>query len=818
MRAGFFLQMSCMATLLHGSVAIAHHIPLSPSEQYWIASKPVVYFSIHERHAPYLNHVSENGQVGVYQSLLDQLSQQTQQSYRPVWRTSDADLPNLLRHRTIDFVIDPPPASKKMGVPGIWSKPVFWGHEVIITREETPLGDAVIQHKMAFFSDRSTESTSPSAHALFNALLQCEFDAVVIPIRLAQYLIQAQYKPQLKLNGLYGREPFAHTWFISVHAKPLNSILEKTLHQLDPLTSRALFSVPGFGFGQSDDVERLDLDFLHQHHAPWKRHLLFGVLVAIALGAFGWIVCLQRHRKQQALHQEALVLQKEHAERANHAKSTFLAEMSHEIRTPMNAILGVQELLLKSTRLPESEKPLLQSAHASAESLLGMLNQVLDLSKIEAGKVKLSPEPCCLKTLIDEINAAFSIFAANRQLKMHTHVDPRLAEVLMVDCLRLRQVLQNLLSNAIKFTHTGSIHFSVQILADDHAGQLIEFRIIDTGIGMHPSDIAIALQPFEQVRAQQNQHATDAMPGTGLGLTITNHFIQSMDSRLYFDSEPGMGSNVYFAAAFPRTTQIASNRLITETGAQCAQRIEHHGQQVAALVVEDHPASRQVLSLQLEALGAKVTVCENATQALVLLRKHHFDVLFTDHSMPGMQGVDLVKAIRASGQEDLIIIGVTADIYALEIRHQLLASGMNAVLIKPLNLAILENELVRYFTVASGGESHEEEDLIAFPQLGKLSQDQHQIGRLILHEIMEVHHQSIAELNRNALSESDFESMVHRIKGGALLMNGVHFASRLDELAANQRLPLQERIPQLKNLLFKQNTVIDAFLNRTSFE
>ena len=818
MRPGFFLQMSCMATLLHGGVAIAHHIPLSPSEQHWIASKPVVYFSIHERHAPYLNHVSENGQVGVYQSLLDQLTQQTQQSFRPVWRTSDADLPNLLRHRTIDFVIDPPPTSKKMSAPGIWSKPVFWGHEVVVTREETPLGHAVIQHKMAFFGDRSTESTYPSANALFNALLQCEFDAVVIPIRLAQYLIQTQHKPQLKLNGLYGREPFAHTWFIGLHAKSLNSILEKTLHQLDPLTSRALFSVPGFGFGQSDTVERLDLDFLHQHHAPWKRHLLFGVLVAIALGAFGWILCLQRHRKQQALHQEALVLQKEHAERANHAKSTFLAEMSHEIRTPMNAILGVQELLLKSTRLPESEKPLLQSAHASAESLLGMLNQVLDLSKIEAGKLKLSPEPSCLKTLIDEINAAFSIFAANRQLKMHTHVDPRLAEVLMVDCLRLRQVLQNLLSNAIKFTHTGSIHFSVQILADDHAGQLIEFRIIDTGIGMNPSDIAIALQPFEQVRAQQNHHAIDAMPGTGLGLTITNHFIQSMDSRLYFDSEPGMGSNVYFAAAFPRTTQIASNRLITETGAHCVQRIEHHGLQVAALVVEDHPASRQVLSLQLEALGAKVAVCENADQALVLLRKHHFDVLFTDHSMPGMQGVDLVKAIRASGQEELIIIGVTADIYALEIRHQLLASGMNAVLIKPLNLAILENELARYFTVASVEESQEEEDVIAFPQLGNLSQDQHQIGRLILHEIMEVHHQSIAELNRKALSESDFESMVHRIKGGALLMNGVHFASRLDELAADQRLPLQERILQLKSLLFKQNTVIDAFLNRTSFE
>ena len=189
MQPSFFLKISCMAALLHGGVAIAHHIPLSPSEQHWIASKPVVYFSIHERHAPYLNHVGEDGQVGVYQSLLHQLSQQTQQSYRPVWRTSDADLPHLLRQRTIDFVIDPPPTSKKISAPGIWSKPVFWGHEVVVTREETPLGDAAVQHKMAFFSNGVGDAQFPSANALFNALLQCEFDAVVIPIRLAQYLI-----------------------------------------------------------------------------------------------------------------------------------------------------------------------------------------------------------------------------------------------------------------------------------------------------------------------------------------------------------------------------------------------------------------------------------------------------------------------------------------------------------------------------------------------------------------------------------------------------------------------------------------------------
>jgi two-component system sensor histidine kinase EvgS len=446
-----------------------------------------------------------------------------------------------------------------------------------------------------------------------------------------------------------------------------------------------------------------------------------------------------------------------------------------------------------------------------------MLNQVLDLSKIEAGKLTLTPEPCCLKTLVEEIDAAFSIFASNRQLSMHTHLDLRIAEVLMVDSLRLRQVLNNILSNAIKFTNAGSIHFSVRILADDHAGQLIEFRVIDTGIGMNPADIAIALQPFEQVRAQHQQHAGNTPQGTGLGLTISSHLIRSMDSQLYFDSEPGMGSNVHFSAAFPRTTQVASNRLITEATLHSAQRMEHHGKQVCALVVEDHPASRQVLSLQLEALGAKVVVCENAGQAITLLKQRQFHVMLTDHSMPGMHGSDLSQSIRADGFSELIIIGVTADIYVLDTRHRLLASGMNAVLIKPLNLATLENELARYFTMVEV-DFDADEDIIAFPQLGKGSSDQNQIGRLILHEIMEVHHQAIAELSTGTLSQSDLGSLIHRIKGGALLMNGLRFANRLDSLAANRTDSTPKRAALLKELLLKQNSVIDAFLNRDSFE
>lgn len=182
-----------------------------------------------------------------------------------------------------------------------------------------------------------------------------------------------------------------------------------------------------------------------------------------------------------------------------------------------------------------------------------------------------------------------------------------------------------------------------------------------------------------------------------------------MGSQLYFDSVPGFGSNIHFCVAFPRTSVAVSGSLQTygnvpETRRLISKDPNKSKRILRALVVEDHPASRQIISLQLEALGIEVTVCDNAHTALDLITQTNFDLLLTDQSIQGMQGSELAKRIRDLGHRDLIIIGVTADIYALDSRHQFFAAGMNSVLIKPLSLMTLENELTRYFSILEVAE------------------------------------------------------------------------------------------------------------------
>lgn len=782
--------------------------PFSTAEQSWIDAHPIVRFSIHEKYAPYLDQASNRESPGVFRTLLSKIEECTRQQYVPVWRKTDQEGLKQLGNGEVDFIIDPPSINDQILKFGSLSEAIFWGYDAVVTQASNKLDSPSVN--IAYF-DRGFESAPSQTNGqskdnvrppkdLIQSLIKSDIEALVMPIRLARQLIHRSQNVELKIDGLYSRDPFAYRWLISNHDEPLHDVLGHFLNDLDPIASRQLFA-----FG--DEPKPISTIL------PW--------LSAISVLIIGGLMFYQLQRKY--FHQKRatfeLLRSKNLAEKANAAKSAFLATMSHEIRTPMNAILGVQELLLGSEQFPQKDKPLLKSAQASAEALLGMLNQVLDISKIEAGKLTLNLEPCNPHQLIMDIHAAFSIVAKKEGLLLHTSIDPRIAEVLMIDSLRLRQVLQNLLSNAIKFTTEGEVYFSITVLADDHAGQLLEFRVIDTGVGMGSDQIKLALQAFEQLPATQESYLSEQKRGTGLGLTITNHLVNSMNSHLYFESAPGFGSNIHFSVAFPRTSIAATQAadfvsLKSSTTGLISKRPGRKNCGIHALVVEDHPASRQILSLQLEALGINTCICENASVALELIKDHHFDLMLTDQSMPGMQGSELAKQIRSLGNRDLIIIGVTADIYALDSRHQFLSAGMNGVLIKPLSLGALENELMRYFESSKNLTcSNEAYSFDAFSNL--IKEDPHQII-VILEEVEKVHLDALMQLRRNnnqaPLDEAQFQSLVHKVKGGAQLLQATQFVQACQELEVGG--VLLERIEQFIALLEEQNQTIEAYKKR----
>lgn len=292
-----------------------------------------------------------------------------------------------------------------------------------------------------------------------------------------------------------------------------------------------------------------------------------------------------------------------------------------------------------------------------------------------------------------------------------------------------------------------------------------------------------------------------------------------VNSHLYFESATGFGSNIHFSVALPRTSiaapQAASfDSLAASSRSLISKSPSRKSCGIHALVVEDHPASRQILSLQLEALGINTCVCENATVALELIKDHHFDLMLTDQSMPGMQGSELAKQIRSQGNRDLIIIGVTADIYALDSRHQFLSSGMNGVLIKPLSLGALENELLRYFETSQ--EPAAPNEAYSFDAFANLIKDDPLQIIVILEEIEKVHLDALDQLasdnSQTPIDEKHFQGLVHKVKGGAQLLQATEFIHACESLEADG--PLSGRLERFANLLKEQNQTIETYKKR----
>jgi len=405
---------------------------------------------------------------------------------------------------------------------------------------------------------------------------------------------------------------------------------------------------------------------------------------------------LQRKVAELEKTQQQLQDARELAEAANLAKSRFLANMSHELRTPMNAILGMTDVAL-GEELPTIVRDCLQTARDSADVLLELLNEVLDLSRIESGTLVLEHTPFDLREMLAALIKLFHVRAKEKGLEL-AYAVPDGIPTLVGDPLRLRQILVNLVGNAIKFTARGKIAVRVNVVSQTPTEAVLLFVVSDTGIGISPEDQQRIFAPFTQADTSTTRH----YGGTGLGLAIARNLVAMLHGELCLESARGQGSTFYFPVRLgihPGPQEPARKRysLARPDGRP---RIGSLPRALSILLAEDNPSNQKVAQYVLSKQGHTVEIAENGERAVELVKQRDFDVVLMDVQMPGMDGFEATAAIRAlrdRGKAQVPIIAMTAHAMKSD-EERCLAAGMDAYVSKPVDV----NELVAKLAEVTG--------------------------------------------------------------------------------------------------------------------
>lgn len=496
-----------------------------------------------------------------------------------------------------------------------------------------------------------------------------------------------------------------------------------------------------------------------------------------------------------------LVLQ---TEDANRAKTNFVSNMSHEIRTPMNSIVGITEILLRSRHSPKEQEYLL-NIQSSGRVLLTIINDVLDCSKMEAGKMQLFDEPYDTCSLFHDLRISMENRIGHSGLELIYDIDQDIPCKLKGDMGRIRQVIINLVNNAIKYTEKGSVRFSVHVRQKNTDKVMLYYEVADTGIGIRKEDQKILFDAFQRVEMDRNRYVEE----TGLGLTISQNLVNMMGGVIEVESEYGKGSRFFFTieqTIIDPTPVSAVNYNgqkdnVTEKEAECL----FIAPEAHILLVDDNELNLVVAKELLKPLRMQIDTAENGLQAVKMVRGSQYDLVLMDHMMPVMDGIEAAKAIRALPEDKyqkLPIIALTANAM-VDARKEFLNAGMNGFVAKPIDFARICNQLKLWLPkdLVRDVPKEEAKKLLADdlsdreiqpedPQMGFSFEEgvKHCGSKAALMKTIRIFYRTIdskANKIEQCLKEgliSDYVIEIHALKSSALLIGAVPLSEAAKEL------------------------------------